>query len=136
MSFPLRRVGLSFLCLILATSCAKAAPDKIWTQFSGDKALAHVQRLVDLCPRTPQSEAIEKSRAYIKQELNSLGWRVTEQPFTDETPRGQVRFVHLIARLGATVYTTDLFLLCSHYDTKVFATFRFVGATAGDTSTA
>jgi len=128
MSFPLRRVGLSSLCLILATSCAKAAPDKIWTQFSGDKALAHVQRLVDLGPRTPQSEAIEKSRAYIKQELNSSGWRVTEQPFTDETPRGRVRFVNLIARFGTIGKTTDLFLLCSHYDTKVFDTFRFVGA--------
>jgi hypothetical protein len=135
MSFPLRRVGLSFLCLILATSCAKAAPDKIWTQFSGDKALAHVQRLVDLGPRTPQSEAIEKSRAYIKQELNSSGWRVTEQPFTDETPRGQVRFVNLIARFGAIGKTTDLFLLCSHYDTKVFDTFRFVGANDGGSST-
>jgi glutaminyl-peptide cyclotransferase len=135
MSFPLRRVGLSFLCLILATSCAKAAPDKIWTQFSGDKALAHVQRLVDLGPRTPQSEAIEKSRAYIKQELNSSGWRVTEQPFTDETPRGQVRFVNLIARFGTIGKTTDLFLLCSHYDTKVFDTFRFVGANDGGSST-
>jgi hypothetical protein len=135
MSFPLRRVGLSFLCLILATSCTKAAPDKIWTQFSGDKALAHVQRLVDLGPRTPQSEAIEKSRAYIKQELNSSGWRVTEQPFTDETPRGQVRFVNLIARFGAIGKTTDLFLLCSHYDTKVFDTFRFVGANDGGSST-
>ena len=135
MSFPLRRVGLSFLCLILATSCAKAAPDKIWTQFSGDKALAHVQRLVDLGPRTPQSEAIEKSRAYIKQELNSSGWRVTEQPFTDETPRGQVRFVNLIARFGTIGKTPDLFLLCSHYDTKVFDTFRFVGANDGGSST-
>jgi hypothetical protein len=135
MSFPLRRVGLSFLCLILATSCAKAAPDKIWTQFAGDKALAHVQRLVDLGPRTPQSEAIEKSRAYIKQELNSSGWRVTEQPFTDETPRGQVRFVNLIARFGTIGKTTDLFLLCSHYDTKVFDTFRFVGANDGGSST-
>ena len=135
MSFPLRRVGLSFLCLILATSGAKAAPDKIWTQFSGDKALAHVQRLVDLGPRTPQSEAIEKSRAYIKQELNSSGWRVTEQPFTDETPRGQVRFVNLIARFGAIGKTPDLFLLCSHYDTKVFDTFRFVGANDGGSST-
>ena len=135
MSFPLRRVGLSFLCLILATSGAKAAPDKIWTQFSGDKALAHVQRLVDLGPRTPQSEAIEKSRAYIKQELNSSGWRVTEQPFTDETPRGQVRFVNLIARFGTIGKTTDLFLLCSHYDTKVFDTFRFVGANDGGSST-
>jgi glutaminyl-peptide cyclotransferase len=135
MSFPLRRVGLSSLCLILATSCAKAAPDKIWTQFSGDKALAHVQRLVDLGPRTPQSEAIEKSRAYIKQELNSSGWRVTEQPFTDETPRGRVRFVNLIARFGTIGKTTDLFLLCSHYDTKVFDTFRFVGANDGGSST-
>ena len=135
MSFPLRRVGLSFLCLILATSGAKAAPDKIWTQFSGDKALAHVQRLVDLGPRTPQSEAIEKSRAYIKQELNSSGWRVTEQPFTDETPRGRVRFVNLIARFGTIGKTTDLFLLCSHYDTKVFDTFRFVGANDGGSST-
>jgi len=135
MSFLLRRAGLSFLCLILATSCAKAAPDKIWTQFSGDRALAHVQRLVDLGPRTPQSEAIEKSRAYIKQELNSSGWRVTEQPFTDETPRGQVRFVNLIARFGAIGKTPDLFLLCSHYDTKVFDTFRFVGANDGGSST-
>jgi glutaminyl-peptide cyclotransferase len=135
MSFPLRRGGRSFLCLILATSCAKAAPDKIWTQFSGDKALAHVQRLVDLGPRTPQSEAIEKSRAYIKQELNSSGWRVTEQPFTDETPRGPVRFVNLIARFGTIGKTTDLFLLCSHYDTKVFDTFRFVGANDGGSST-
>jgi glutaminyl-peptide cyclotransferase len=135
MSFPLRRVGLSFLCLILATSCAKAAPAKSWTQFSGDKALAHVQRLVDLGPRTPQSEAIEKSRAYIKRELNSSGWRVTEQPFTDETPRGRVRFVNLIARFGTIGKTTDLFLLCSHYDTKVFDTFRFVGANDGGSST-
>jgi len=119
----------------LATSCAKAAPDKIWTQFSGDKALAHVQRLVDLGPRTPQSQAIEKSRAYIKQELNSSGWRVTEQPFTDETPRGEVRFVNLIARFGTIGKTTDLFLLCSHYDTKVFDAFRFVGANDGGSST-
>src|SRR5258708_39795296 len=135
MAFPLRRVGLSFPCLILATFCAKAAPDKIWTQFSGDKALAHVQRLVDLGPRTPQSEAIEKSRACIKQELNSSGWRVTEQPFTDETPRGRVRFVNLIARFGTVGKTTDLLLLCSHYDTKVFDTFRFVVANDGGSST-
>jgi glutaminyl-peptide cyclotransferase len=135
MSFPLRQAGLSFLFLILATSCAKAAPSKIWTEFSGDRALAHVQRLVDLGPRTPQSEAIEKSRAYIKQELNSSGWRVTEQPFTDETPRGRFRFVNLIARFGTIGKTTDLFLLCSHYDTKVFDTFRFVGANDGGSST-
>jgi glutaminyl-peptide cyclotransferase len=120
---------------MLAASCAKADRPDIWTQFSGDKALAHVQRLVDFGPRPPESEAIEKSRTYIKEQLKTSGWNVTEQPFTDATPRGQVRFVNLIARFGAATKANDLFLLCSHYDTKIFDTFRFVGANDGGSST-
>jgi len=134
MSLFFGRVSLSCGCLILAASCAKAERPEIWTQFSGDKALAHVQRLVDLGPRTPESEAIAKSRAYIKQELKSSGWSVTEQAFTDNTPRGQVRFVNLIARFGTATKATGLFLLCSHYDTKTFDAFRFVGANDGGSS--
>ena len=132
MSFSLGRVCLGAM---LATSCAKAPSGKIWTQFSGDQALAHVQRLVDFGPRTPGSEAIEKSRAYIKRELQSSGWSVSEQAFTENTPRGQVRFVNLIARFGAVGKANKLFLLCSHYDTKIFDTFRFVGANDAGSST-
>lgn len=135
MSSSFGRVSLSFGCLILAASCAKAERPNIWTQFAGDKALAHVQRLVDFGPRPPGSDAIEKSRVYIKEQLKASGWNVTEQPFTDTTPRGQVRFVNLIARFGAATKANDLFLLCSHYDTKIFDTFRFVGANDGGSST-
>jgi Zn-dependent M28 family amino/carboxypeptidase len=135
MSSSFGRVSLSFGCLILAASCAKAERPNIWTQFAGDKALAHVQRLVDFGPRPSGSEAIEKSRVYIKEQLKASGWNVTEQPFTDATPRGQVRFVNLIARFGAATKANDLFLLCSHYDTKIFDTFRFVGANDGGSST-
>src|SRR2546423_722065 len=135
MSFYFGRLSLSYGCLVLAVSCARAERSDIWTQFSGDKALAHVQRLVDLGPRTPESEGIEKSRAYIKEQLKSFGWKVSEQAFTDNTPRGQVRFVNLIARFGPVEKPRDLFLLCSHYDTKVFDTFRFVGANDGGSST-
>jgi len=135
MSFSLGRVSLSCLCLILAVSRAKAPSSSIWKEFSGDKALAHVQRLVDFGPRPPESEAIEKSRNYIKQELKSSGWNVSEQTFTDNTPRGQVRFVNLIARFGTATKANDFFLLCSHYDTKTFDTFRFVGANDGGSST-
>src|ERR1700730_8066486 len=135
MSLSFGRVSLSFGCLVLAASCAKAERPEIWTQFSGDKALVHVQRLVGLGPRTPESEAIEKSRAYIKQELKASGWNVSEQAFTDNTPRGQVRFVNLIARFGTTTKANELFLLCSHYDTKIFDTFRFIGANDGGSST-
>jgi len=135
MSFPIGRVCLSCVWVIIATSCIRSPSRKVWTEFSGDRALGHAQRLVDLGPRTPESDAIEKSRAYIKEQLKASGWNVTEQQFTDDTPRGQVRFLNLIARFGAATKANDLFLLCSHYDTKIFDTFRFVGANDGGSST-
>jgi len=131
MSSSLGRV--SFLCFCLAfDSCAKPAPEKIWTEFSGEKALAHVQKLVELGPRPPGSEAIEKARAYIKEQLTSVGWKVTEQAFSDQTPHGEAKFVNLTARFGNS--TKPNFLLCSHYDTKIFDAFRFVGANDGGSS--
>ena len=140
MLFRSRRAGLISLCLILAGSCAKApAPTRekteIWKDFSGEKALVHVQKLVDFGPRPPGSPALEEARGYIKQQLKSFGWTVAEQPFTQQTPSGLIRFVNLIARFGASEQSDGLFLLCSHYDTKVFQTFRFVGANDGGSST-
>ena len=139
MAFPFGRTSFLFFCLIL-DACAKAPPEKLWTQFSGEKAFGHVQKLVDLGPRPAGSEAIEKARAYITEQLKSFGWTVTEQPFTDQTPRGQIRFVNLIAefidkRPRSVQTPPPLFLLCSHYDTKIFDTFRFVGANDGGSST-
>jgi len=134
MSVSLGRAILFCICLIVA-GCARAARPKLWTEISGEKALAHVQRLVDFGPRPAGSEAIEKSRSYIKQELKSSGWNVSEQQFTENTPRGPIRFVNLIARFGNNATLDGLFLLCSHYDTKVFDTFRFVGANDGGSST-
>jgi glutaminyl-peptide cyclotransferase len=132
--------ALAFLifALLFPAICAKsvrAGQAKIWEEFSGEKALAHVQRVVDLGPRPPGSEAIEKSRDYIEGQLRSSGWQVTRQAFTDETPRGSVRFVNLIGRFPAKGDTAPFFLLCSHYDTKTFDTIRFVGANDGGSST-
>src|SRR4029079_7908889 len=65
------------------------------------------------------------------------GWVVTRQSFSAETPRGQVTFVNLIAqyRPAGVQAPPPMFLLCSHYDTKVFDTIRFVGANdAGSSS--
>jgi hypothetical protein len=108
---------------------------RIWEEFSGENALAHVQRLVEFGPRPPGSDAIEKSRDYIDNQLRLSGWRVTRQAFTDDTPRGKVRFVNIIARFAVPGVPTPFFLLCSHYDTKTFDTFRFVGANDGGSST-
>jgi hypothetical protein len=113
-----------------------AAEAKIWEEFSGEKALAHVQRLVDLGPHPAGSDAIEKARDYIEEQLRHCGWSVTRQAFTDDTPRGKIHFVNLIARFAGDAKTASpTFLLCSHYDTKLFDAIRFVGANDGGSST-
>ncbi len=120
---------------ILCAEPPRAAQGKVWEEFSGDKAMAHVQRLVDLGPRPPGSDAIEKSRDYIESQLRLSGWQVTRQAFTDDTPHGKVRFVNLIARFPGQGRAAPAFLFCSHYDTKMFDTIRFVGANDGGSST-
>jgi len=136
MSFSLPRATLVLICLLVADACENKAPSrKIWSEVSGEKALAHVQKLVDLGPRPPGSDAIVRARAYIEEQLESYGWQVAEQSFTDQTPRGETKFVNLIARYGKASSSRDLFLLCSHYDTKIFDSFPFVGANDGGSST-
>jgi glutaminyl-peptide cyclotransferase len=129
------------VALVLLKLRATAAPEKIWDEFSGEKALRHVQQLVDLGPRPPASDAIEKSRVYIEKQLRSSGWTVNRQAFTDDTPRGKIEFFNLLGRFSSPGRRSDIqapapsFLLCSHYDTKLFDTIRFVGANDGGSST-
>ena len=123
------------LASIISPDASRATETKIWQEISGEKALAHVQRLVDFGPRPSGSGAIEKSRHYIEDQLRRSGWRVTRQAFTDDTPRGRVQFVNLIAQFPDQGNTAPLFLLCSHYDTKTFDTIKFVGANDAGSST-
>ena len=130
---PLLLLALAWI-VFAQQSCAAEA--KIWEEFSGEKALAHVQRLVDLGPHPAGSDAIEKARDYIEAQLRHSGWQVTRQAFTDDTPRGKTHFVNLIARFaGDANPASPSLLLCSHYDTKLFDTIRFVGANDGGSST-
>jgi hypothetical protein len=132
----LRNTTILFVLSLLQTAPARAAEAKIWEEFSGDKALAHVQRLVDFGPRPADSDALEKSRTYIEDQLRLYGWNTRRQAFTEHTPRGKTHFVNLIAQFAKQEKATSpVFLLCSHYDTKVFDTIRFVGANDGGSST-
>src|SRR6267378_4266785 len=126
-----------FLIVCIPMVCPGMSPasqTKIWEELSGEKAFAHVQQLVDFGPRPSGSEAIEKSRRYIEDQLRRSGWHVTRQAFSDDTPRGKVEFVNLIAQFPGQGNTAPSFLLCSHYDTKTFDTIRFVGANDGGSS--
>src|SRR5262249_13295760 len=74
-------------------------------------------------------------RLYITRELRNCHWLVEEQAFEEETPRGKVRFVNLIATHGDLGKKAAGFVVCSHYDTKTFDTINFVGANDGGSST-
>jgi Zn-dependent M28 family amino/carboxypeptidase len=103
-------------------------------QFSADNAWAHLRALVAIGPRPAGSPAIESSRAYIRKQLAASGISVTEQAWTDQTPRGPIRMVNLIATVPGS--RSDRVIVAGHYDTKRFDEFAFVGANDGGSSAA
>src|SRR5437762_6675103 len=131
---PLRVIV--FAVIVCAGASRAAETPKVWEKFSGEKAFAQVQRLVDFGPRPAGSKALEQSRDYIDDQLRRSGWQVTRQAFSDDTPRGKMQLVNLIAQFpGHGKAASPLFLLCSHYDTKIFDAIQFVGANDGGSST-
>src|ERR1700719_3021823 len=74
-------LGLSGACdwTQTETQAQRGPQKKIWEEFSGERALAHVQVMVDFGPRPPATEAIEKTRNYLAKQVESFGWKVTRQ---------------------------------------------------------
>jgi hypothetical protein len=117
------------------TPAQKAESDKakMTTAFDGERAFNHVKTQVEFGPRPAGSAAIEKAREHIVRELNSYGLKTTLEEFTETTPRGKVKFKNIIAELPGE--RPDVIILASHYDTKPFKEFTFVGANDGGSST-
>ncbi|MGE0127832.1 MAG: M28 family peptidase [Blastocatellales bacterium] len=103
------------------------------TAFDGERAFNHVKTQVEFGPRPAGSPAIEKAREHIVRELNNYGLKTTLEEFTESTPRGKVKFKNVIGELPGE--SSDVIILASHYDTKPFKEFTFVGANDGGSST-
>ncbi|HET7227588.1 MAG TPA: hypothetical protein VFJ55_03020, partial [Chthoniobacterales bacterium] len=84
-NFSPRTLGLA--AFVIICGCSSRNPP-LWENFSGAKAFAHVQHLVELGPRPAGSEALEKSRVYIVDRLKSFGWTTSRSEFSAPTPRG------------------------------------------------
>ncbi|MDX6614095.1 MAG: hypothetical protein QOD75_3281 [Blastocatellia bacterium] len=105
----------------------------ISSPFDGERALAHVRKQVDFGPRPAGSAELEQTRNYIIGELKSYGLNVTTDEFQPETPSGKKKMVNITAELPGA--SRDVIIISSHYDTKQFNQFRFVGANDGASST-
>jgi hypothetical protein len=98
------------------------------TPFSGQRAFEHVKKLVGFGARPSGSKALEQARRYIREQV---GGELEE--WVAETPAGRVKMVNVVAELKGE--TEDTIIIASHYDTKRFKEFNFVGANDGGSST-
>src|SRR5438093_717786 len=114
------------------TNSTAASPGKI-SDFDGDRAFEHVRKQVEFGPRPPGSPELEKTRAYILDQLKSYGLKITTDEFHATTPVGDRRMVNITAELAGE--SNDVVIISSHYDTKFVDRFKFVGANDGGAST-
>src|SRR5262252_3134149 len=89
--------------------------------FDSGRAWEHLRPLVAIGPRPAGSPAIEQTRKYIKDQLNTAGVTVAGQAWEDETPLGKVRMVNLVATIPGA--RKDRLVIAGHYDTKLFRQF-------------
>jgi len=124
------KAALTFAALALATTVSAQAP----AAFDSSKAWEHLRQQVAIGPRPSGTPANAKTRQYITTTLGALGIKTVEQPFDGATPNGPVKMVNLVATIPGT--RPERIVLASHFDTKLFTAFRFVGASDGASSTA
>jgi Zn-dependent M28 family amino/carboxypeptidase len=102
--------------------------------FDSARAYEHLRRQVGFGPRPAGSAPLAQARQYILSQLKAAGITAREDTFDAATPIGQIRMVNLVASIPGR--RAERIALATHYDTKLFREFRFVGASDGASSTA
>ena len=103
-------------------------------KFDSSRAYEDLRRQVAFGPRPAGSAALAQTRQYILAQLKAAGIAAREDAWDADTPLGRVRMVNVVATIPGR--RADRIALATHYDTKLFKEFRFVGASDGASSTA
>jgi hypothetical protein len=102
--------------------------------FDSQRAWEHLRKQVSLGPRPSGTPAIVETRRYIIDQVKAAGIDSREQTFIGVTPLGEVSMANVIATIPGR--RRERIILASHFDTKLYREFRFVGANDGASSTA
>ncbi|HKD08898.1 MAG TPA: M28 family peptidase [Bryobacteraceae bacterium] len=116
-----------FIAASLITFAGSAKPH----DFSGSEAFSLTARAVKFGPRPSGSDAIEKLRGFIREELKSRNCEIISDKFMANTPEGSIAMENIIAKFAGT--SGRAIAVTGHYDTKRLA--NFVGANDGGSST-
>jgi Zn-dependent M28 family amino/carboxypeptidase len=123
------------LALAVAVACVSATGTQPAAGgFDSTRAYGHMRDMVEIGPRVSGTPANLKTRQYIVSTLAASGLKAVEQPFDAQTPLGPVKMVNLVATIPGA--RPDRIIIGSHFDTKLFREFRFVGASDSASSTA
>jgi glutaminyl-peptide cyclotransferase len=126
----MRPLILAVVTVLASAAVSAQAP----AAFDSSKAWEHLRQQVAIGPRPSGSAGNAKNREYITKTLAAIGIKTTEQAWTATTPIGPIKMVNLIATIPGQ--RAERIALASHFDTKLFREFRFVGASDGASSTA
>jgi Zn-dependent M28 family amino/carboxypeptidase len=102
--------------------------------FDSNRAWDHLRKQVSFGPRPSGTPAIAETRRYIIEQLKMVGIDAREQLFIGMTPLGEVSMANVIATIPGR--RRERIAIASHFDTKLYREFRFVGANDGASSTA
>ena len=112
--------------LAVAVGCGQGAG------VDGLQVLRHTREIVRHGPHPPGTEAQRKVGEYIAGQLEALGLQVDTHTFRPVTPRGRLRMTNIRGILPGR--DEKVLILASHYDSKFFDNFEFVGANDGGSS--
>jgi Zn-dependent M28 family amino/carboxypeptidase len=111
-----------------------AAAPAVALKFDGQRAWRDLERQVAFGPRPSGSAALQKTRDFIVAELKAAGIETRLQTFVARTPVGEIPMANVVATIPGR--RPERIALASHFDTKLFREFRFVGASDSASSTA
>jgi Zn-dependent M28 family amino/carboxypeptidase len=131
-----RLIWLLIMCALGCNGCGRRESNEIkWSLFDGQKAYAHVEKLVGYGPRPSGHNNLIRSATYIATQMQEFGLETEEQVFLASTPRGPLQFRNVIARTREQRPGEPIIIIGSHYDTKALTNAHFVGANDGGSST-
>jgi len=125
------RANLGAAASQLSAPADDAPPPDKTGGFDGQRAFAHVAKLVAMGPRQSGTPGIVPAQEYILYELKSYGCAVASDDFHADTPAGSLAMKNIVAKISGE--QSQIILLATHYDTKRLA--NFVGADDGGSST-
>lgn len=117
---------LSFLLIFSLFLPACSENSKAVGPVDGNRAFRHVEKIVSFGPHPPGSEAQKKVARYLISQLREYGLEIRTDEFLAATPEGRLEMMNITGVLPGS--RDEVIMLASHYDSKLFKNFEFVGA--------